>query len=217
MCKIIYTFSNTGGFMDWQFFIRKLLHDLVNPLAGSKMNLELLNMGASTPEEVIPEVEAQLDRIQFLIEQTRGLVSIPIEENVDPLTESEISQLQAELLEAFPGCEADVAWDTLPEILLPTDALKKILFALVQNAVDQQATKFSLLTSGDVYDCRDNGTPFSDRSVTEALTPFFSTREDAAGLGLNVIEYILDGYGGELILRPDDSTKRALLVLKFPR
>lgn len=204
--------------MNWPFFIRKLLHDLVNPLSGSKIQLELMQMGASTAEDTFPEIESQLDRMQVLIEKTRDLISIEVQAEKKPLEASAIENIQTHLNTEFPMLSDDFPWSKFVGTLLSEEHFKSVLVALYENAADQQATKILCQPSTDgSFIISDNGMPFTDNTIKEALIAFCSSKPQGIGLGLTQAAYTMELYQGDLVLRATETDKRAELILKLPR
>jgi|GEM_PF-3606501 len=201
--------------MDWPAFIRKLLHDLVNPLAGSKMHLELLVLGASTPEEATPELESQLERIQKIIEETRELVALDASIEAPALSKTELQKIDTRLGQIFPDIDYVLPVSFLAGLCIPARYVEVIFTVLLKNACEAEASEIMFEISENTILCRDNGSPFTENNRERALTPFFSSKPDATGLGLNVVQYILENYQGEISVQPHTSPKGGVIVLRF--
>ncbi len=174
-------------------------------------------MGASKAEEVLPDIDQQLKRMIYLIERTRGVVSFEVQSTVAPLAAPDLDEVRQALTQNFPDLEISDLESCLLDVLIPTEHLIQLLSALCENAVEQQASElvFQATPAGMVI--TDNGNPFTDQTQQEALRPFYSSKEEGVGLGLNLVICIAEAYGGSFELVPCQQKKRAHFILSLPR
>jgi two-component system sensor histidine kinase PilS (NtrC family) len=60
----------------------------------------------------------------------------------------------------------------------------------------------------------DKGTGFADEIRDKVFTPFFSTREDCAGLGLAIVQQFVEQHGGTVeLLKPEEGS---IVVIRLP-
>jgi len=74
--------------------VRKLIHDLVNPIAACKLELELLEMGNGDAADFPERIKAQLQVLQWICERTREAVRwCPAADKPLPLTEADLESI----------------------------------------------------------------------------------------------------------------------------
>lgn len=181
------------------------------------MHLELLGMGASSIQEATSEVQAQLDQLQKIINETRKLVALDLSLEATPLEISEIGSLLQRAEKLFEGIELNIPENSLAGVMLPPVHLEAILHALIHNAQEAGANRFSIVPREGYLFAEDNGTPFTDVAILKALTPYYSSKEGSVGLGLNISLYLLESYRGGLAIQSSSSEKKACIKLTLPR
>ena len=93
---------------------------------------------------------------------------------------------------------------------------EQMLIPLISNAVESlensgditilvQRSEFENV-SGEVVDCfeimiQDNGSGISPNIIDQIFEPFFSSKSDQVGLGLNFAQQVISDYGGKIKVR----------------
>jgi two-component system sensor histidine kinase FlrB len=98
------------------------------------------------------------------------------------------------------------------------DALQGVLNNLLENAVEQGATRvrLSLRVGSEIeLDVADNGRGIPDDLQQRIFDPFFTTRASGTGLGLAVVQNLVLNHGGEISCGHSD-TGGAVFHLRFP-
>ena len=62
---------------------------------------------------------------------------------------------------------------------------------------------------------RDTGPGFSEESLSKAMDPFFTTKDNGTGLGLPIVQAIIDSHGGSMKLA-NAPQGGALITISFP-
>jgi len=205
-----------------------LAHEIRNPLAGLQGAVEALSDQVPGDSDLGREFT---DRAVDEIRRINGLVSdfvafgkpSPVERV--PSSLPEIVRAAAGLLSAQArkqGVAVEVqAPDEGPEMMLDPDKIKQALINIMLNGIqampdggvlnielecDEKAATVSIADAGP-------GIPEEARD--SIFTPFFSTKEQGAGLGLPLAHQIADSHGGTLRLgRPEG--RGAVFVLVLP-
>ena len=93
------------------------------------------------------------------------------------------------------------------------------LLANAQQAMNGQGEIFidsMLTTDGNLtLTCRDTGTGFSNDTLAKAMDPFFTTKDNGTGLGLPIVQAIIDSHGGSMTLS-NAPQGGALITITFP-
>ena len=93
--------------------------------------------------------------------------------------------------------------DSRFNIYVDQNRFEQVLINLIQNAVqakdDAKATSFievSADTEKSVIFIRDNGKGMNAEQIQNIFTPFYTTKKDGNGLGLSIVQNIIESHGG---------------------
>lgn len=184
-------------------FADLLAHDLRNPLAVAKGNLELLQDTHDTPE--IEEIERAHTRMEQIIDDTlqharTGTVSgttevIPFDEKIRIVWESIPTTKEADL--TLP----DPSW----KIRAHEGRLSQLLENLITNAVEHAGptvtVEVGVLGEEDGFYVEDDGPGLPQAIRVLMETPSGLTRERDEGYGLQIVEQVAEDHGWETRLR----------------
>lgn len=200
-----------------------LAHEIRNPLASIKTSVELLEGPGVTGEKQLPASRAT-ELLQVLGEETDRLNRIlteflrfaraelradddaPAHSTVAAVLQSTYSLVQQRLDAAGVTVELD-AGDLHRKVSITEDHLQQVLLNLILNACDampvggtiririDHESRDTLTLSAE--DCGPGIPPDVARSVFD---PFFSTKEGGVGLGLSIVDRLLEACGGGIKL-----------------
>ncbi len=198
-------------------------HEIRNPLSTIGLNLQLVeeDLGAAKdPREErilrrITVVEAEVKRLQSILEQFLGYVRVP-DLQLAPVV---IDRLLREIVE-FEQPETDqkgvslrlMTDDTAGQVELDANQFRAVIVNLVRNALDacrpgDQILLSSRRNGGDgnevVVQVTDTGVGMTADVLEKAFTPYFSTKKTGTGLGLPTARRIIEQHGGVLELQSD--------------
>lgn len=193
-------------------FIRRLDHEMKNPLTAIKIQLDNLQASTTGSMRVITDVRAQADRLVLLTRGLRSLADLetrPLE--MEPVDVDELLQEVVDFLEATERINLDI--QRLPWAIPPIEGDRELLLMAFRNLVDN-ALKYSAdtieirarHTSGhlnvEVIDTG-RGIPEDELAmITEELYRGSNVHEiEGSGLGLSIVERIILRHGGRLELR----------------
>ena len=198
-------------------------HDLKTPLAALRVRIEAVEDDTERGRmaAVIEDINRSLDDILSLARVGRPS---------DPLEQTELSALVADIVGEYEDMGDDVTLGDAPRIVMPLRAtwLRRALRNLVSNALRYGTrARVSLHHDGAeaVLVVEDDGPGIPEREITRMLEPF--TRLEAsrnsstggAGLGLTLARAIADQHGGSLTLanRQDGGETTGLTaILRLP-
>ena len=219
-----------------------LAHEIKNPLGGIKGAAQLFKREVNRNPELLQYAEImvrEVDRVNLLIEQLLD-ISRPAKLNLDALNIHEL--LDAVLLlerEAVPDRSVVVKKNfdpSLPPIRGDRAQLTQVFLNLVKNALQamkgkgcltvttRMATDFHIRDQGGEWakfirvDVEDDGPGIKEEDLPHIFSPFFSTKNNGAGLGLAICYRIIKEHGG--LIRVDNregggaSFKVSLLVVE---
>lgn len=193
-------------------FIRRLDHELKNPLTAIQIHLDNLQESAAGDQSAIADVRTQANRLVVL---TRGLRSLADLEtrplDVEPVDVDELLKEVVEFLEAPDRIKLDV--QKLPWAVPPIQGDRELLLMafrnLAQNALIYSTDSIEIRarhTTGDlVVEVIDTGRgipPGELPLVTEELFRGSNVHEiSGSGLGLSIVQRIISRHNGRLELR----------------
>lgn len=218
-------------------FIRRLDHELKNPLTSLQASLENLQAATddATRQKAETNIERSLERLGHLLRDLRKLSDI--EESMLEREPVDIPDLLEEILEvvrATPGREGRESKLLVtqvptppPPVLGDRDLLGLGFYNLLDNAlkftVQKEAVEVRVRDNGRavVVEVADSGPgiPYEEQGrVFEELFRGENARGvEGSGLGLSFVKRIVELHGGELSLRSQqDSEHGTIFTLRLP-
>ncbi len=197
-----------------------LAHEIKNPLAVIRMNMDLLAedlADAETPRErrarsKIDVVHDQCTRLESLLNdflkfaRVRSLDLLPgsLNEQVESVLRFFAVQARSSGIRVLPHLDGE-----LPSILLDQETLRAALLNLVKNALEAMPgggalTVITRITSqGVALDLIDTGSGMDENTALHMFDAFYSTKEGGSGLGLPTARKIIEGHGGRISVQSD--------------
>lgn len=201
-------------------FIQRLDHELKNPLTAIQVHLDNLQESQDTNRQTIAEVRAQADRLAQLTRGLRRLADLglrPLE-----IERVEIGELLDEVVELLQAPDSAQVADRItldvqkvPWPIPPVEGDRELLLMVFRNLADN-ALKYSPPNAGVQIRARHTsgalvvevidtgrGIPSDELPlVAEELYRGSNTRDVAgSGLGLSIVQRIVERHGGRLEIR----------------
>ena len=197
-----------------------LAHEIKNPLGGIKGAAQLLKReaGAASPiREYTDIIVREVDRVDHLIEQLLDL-SRPVKFHLAPLNIHELLDevllLERHSVEAGKVLVRKQFDPSLPLIQGDRAQLTQVFLNVVKNALQaiggdgcltmttRMETDFHIREEGKGrgkfirVEVQDDGPGISEENLPYIFSPFFTTKEKGAGLGLAICHRIITEHGG---------------------
>lgn len=202
-------------------FLRRLDHELKNPLMGMRAGLaNLTGTDLSAPQrEIIESVETQTLRLSRLLADLRKLAELEIRPlDCAPVDMNELLQDAAALTTERPEAEGRQIMLTLPQApwpLPPVSGDRDLLFLLIHNLLDN-ALKFT--APGDKIELRafedgarvvvevaDTGAGIPEKDAQLVWNELYRGENargvPGSGIGLALVRAIAERHNGEVFLR----------------
>lgn len=193
-----------------------LAHELNQPLmALSNFAVATRSMLGSAPTEVLAaaldDIIQQSKRANEIVRRVRSFIN-PQRGNYEYLGINDvithaIEMLQAELQRTPATINALLA-PGLAQVRGDKVLLEQVIVNLVQNAIHAQLDKPAADRAIDIstlfrnntiqIQVTDQGTGVSVEKMEQLFTPFFTTKADGLGLGLNICRTIVEAHGGSI-------------------
>lgn len=187
-----------------------LAHEIRNPLGLIKNYMYVIKKYVTNElgMHAMMVIDNSVGRINQLIENLLSFSRLGNES--DTITDVEklilgIVELEGKKLREL-GISFEVNCGALGLLLLNEEALKIILFNLIDNAADalknvEKEVKKILLEVRSIEDAvyiqvRDNGCGMEESKLETIFNPFFTTKDNGTGLGLYIVSFELDNING---------------------
>jgi len=196
----------------------KVAHEIRNPLSSISLNAELLQdeignyAGVDTEEAMtlLKAISAEIDRVTSLTEEylqfSRLPESRPVRGNLHHVLEELVEFLSHELQHKKIEFEYQVQ-DNLPALHFDRVQIRRALLNIIRNAIEAmpKGGKLKLWTEQKkhqvVIHVADTGSGIPDDVIEKIFDPFFTTKDFGTGLGLAVVQQIIDEHGGQISCR----------------
>ena len=201
----------------WQNMAQQLAHEIKNPLTPIKLSAErVLRRWRNEPENIGEIIESSM---MAIIQETEGLstllnefrtLSKPMEPSQSWTNLREpVEEVVNVYSSSYPGVKFDMAHiENGVSIKIDKHRLSQILTNLVINAVDamngtgQIEIRADLVKKREVWYCRisvkDSGKGIGEQEGHLIFTPYFTTKGSGTGLGLPIVERIVNDHGGAI-------------------
>lgn len=205
-----------------------IAHEVRNPLAGIQGALEVLRKGmAADPSrrEVMDEVMAQVVRLETLVRdlltfaQPRPLSRQTV--NLNDLVDRVVRFLQESLDRSGIRVRRD-SQTPLPGISADPQQLEQVFLNLIENAVQAMEAGGTLSVdtreSGDSLQVAftDTGKGIPAGDLQRIFHPFFTTKHRGSGLGLSIVQKIVEAHDGSVRVESEPGRGTRVTVL-LPR
>ncbi len=201
-------------------FTADVAHELRTPLAGLRLNLEMVDA------ELLPEKQIFIQRIDQLLLTIEQLLNLARAGNKLQSQEQILFNLQDEViyplqqeLEEFPH---DIQWNIPDNIEIHGDS--SLIYLLLKNIMDNiryyapnsVETIFNVEVRNDFlhFNIIDNGPGVSENQLS-ILTQRFKRIDESRkgfGLGLNIAERVCHVHNGELVIQNRNDGQSGLVI-----
>ncbi len=222
----------------WKEVAQRVAHEIKNPLTPIALSAERVQRHLDRVDAAIPDESKQMIRsatdvirssvetLRLLVDQFSALADFPVAQP-RPV---EINQIVQEALKVFSGrlegMEIKLHLEPhLPLVMADTEALKRALTSLVDNAAEamQQSLVRVLTVRAGLNETQtmaeivvtDTGHGLTEDIRERLFLPFFSTRRRGTGLGLSIAAKIIQEHHGT-IRAEDNKPVGARFIVELP-
>jgi len=209
----------------WKEVARRVAHEIKNPLTPISLNAELIQRHISRLAPILAEhqiesrspevierssqiITASVETMRSLVDQFSALAEFP---SARPQP-SDLNNIVETALSLFAGRLGNIHLTLdlarhLPLVLADTEALKRALSNLIDNAAEAMQESLlrelhistRLLESGLVeLTVADTGPGLTDDMRERLFLPYFSTKQRGTGLGLSIAAKIVQEHQGTI-------------------
>jgi len=212
----------------WESIARKLAHEIKNPLTPIQLTIDRLKSKYSETinsndkdnfNEYLKIIIKQINQIESLVNEFSDFARMPkpilkendlvniIKENIKLLKEIDLS------IKINLRCNEDKVY-----FFCDTEQLSRAFLNLIKNSIESIQEKSSknvdfvkkidieIVNKKDYIDfiITDNGIGFSDIEINNIIKPYYTTKSKGSGLGLSIVNKIINDHNGLLKLIKKD-------------
>ena len=192
-------------------------HEIGNPLNALNIHLQLLsrelrNLPADSGgalEELVTVARDEVARLDTIITQflraIRPSKPVLVPEQLPDVLQETLRLLKTEFENRRIKVTVDIA-EAMPMVHLDRVQIKQVFFNLIKNALEAMSDGGALkivLTVGDIYveiAFIDTGKGIALDEMGRVFEPYHTTKEKGTGLGLMIVQRIVEEHGGEIEL-----------------
>ncbi|WP_457600783.1 ATP-binding protein [Hydrogenivirga sp.] len=203
-------------FKTWQEAVKRIAHEIKNPLTPIRLNLERLGRYAERGEfsgdkfvELTKLILKEIDRISELITQFKHLS--PSKEL--RLERVSLSELLNDIRKLYSSAGVNVEVKGEKEVMGDTALLKEVFYNLINNSIEWGAKNVSISVHEDRIEYRDDGKGIPEEEIESIFMPYYSSNPKGMGLGMAVVKRIVEDHGWNVRALP--SERGFHLVIEF--
>ena len=203
-------------------------HELRNPLAGIKINTQILSRKKDLPEmekKLLSSTQEGIEKIQKIVDDmlhfAKPKASHFEEEEINGVVKESLAILQTKLKKSNITSAFEKG-QRLPRLFIDIHQIQQVLINLMLNAI-QAMEKGGTLTirtfpeneGGVGIEVKDTGVGIAKSHVKKIFDPFFTTKSEGTGLGLSISLKILESHGATIDV-VSEAGRGSTFTIHFP-
>lgn len=194
----------------------KVAHEIRNPLSSISLNAELLqdelNSYAQTDtgeaQSLLQSMIAEIDRVTSLTEEylqfSRLPESQPVRDDINRVVKESVDFYQPQARQKKVVLQSAISTKTW-EVRFDPVQIRRVLLNIMRNAVEAMP-KGGMLNIATEQSGRevvirivDTGVGIAPEEIEKIFDPFFTTKDFGTGLGLAVVQQIIEEHRGRIV------------------
>lgn len=208
-------------------------HEIGNPLNALHIHLQLLEREireldterADELHELVNIANNEVSRLDVIITQflraIRPAKPDPTDTAVDDLLRQTLNLLREEISNRSVDVQLSIP-ESVPPIKVDRDQMKQAFFNVIRNAIQAMPDGGALeitISSSDTFQAitfRDSGVGIAAEDLARIFEPYHTTKTEGSGLGMMIVQRIVQDHGGQIEVRSKPETGTAITIL-LPR
>jgi two-component system, NtrC family, nitrogen regulation sensor histidine kinase NtrY len=204
----------------WREVARRIAHEIKNPLTPIQLSAErlrkryakLLDRDGAILDKCTNTIIQQVDELKHLVNEFSQFARLPAAQ----LAPHDLNEIVQEALFLFKEGHRAVHFQfrqgEIPLLELDREQMKRVLINLLDNAitaVDEKgeitlATAYESNRGVVCLEIADNGCGLAADVKARIFEPYFSTKKNGTGLGLTIVNQIIEDHRGYIRVRPNE-------------
>ncbi len=217
----------TERYEAWEVVARKLAHEIKNPLTPIQLSLDRLREKYSSQigekksqfNDYLLTINRQIKDIENLVNEFSNFARMP-RPVVKKININDVIIRSIDFLKISLKSKVSFNKNTNSNLIMgDEDQLYRVFINIIKNAdesIMQILNKkpnykgkidIEILKNNDyiVIIIKDNGEGISD--TKKVMTPYFTTKKNGTGLGLPIVNKIINEHSGEIVIKKENGTK----------
>lgn len=200
-----------------------IAHEIRNPLTSLKGFLQLLQAGVRHKDEYYKIMKDEIEKMEAITSEllfmAKPLTNNMKKEYVEKMIRDVAVLLQSEA--RLKNISIKIEEPITETIYCDSSQIKQVLINLVKNAIEamEQPGEITLFVHSNeervIINVKDEGVGIPKDIIDQLGSPFFTTKKEGTGLGLNITKEILKLHGGSLSFSKN-ADKGSTFQLIFP-
>jgi PAS domain S-box-containing protein len=204
-------------------------HELRNPLAGIKINTQILSRKKDLPEmekKLLNSTQEGIEKIQKIVDDmlhfAKPKASHFKEEEINEVVEEGLAILQTKLKKGNITSVFERGRG-LPRLRIDIHQIQQVLINLMLNSIQAMEKggtltirTFQEIEGGVGIELKDTGVGIPKSHLKKIFDPFFTTKSEGTGLGLSISLKILEKHGAAIDAQSEEE-KGSIFTIHFPR
>ncbi|SDZ55912.1 two-component system, NtrC family, sensor histidine kinase AtoS [Evansella caseinilytica] len=185
-------------------------HEIRNPLAVIDGFLSLMNQSLTAEERNrfhMPLLTKELERINAIIEEMLLLSKPSAPQFRETYLQEVIDDILPLINESHANENIDFQIDLTKELLtMDVKQMKQVFYNLIRNSIDAMGSSGKITISSKVANrsyhifVKDSGSGIPKELQRTIFDPFLTSKETGTGLGLTIVQRIIDNHHGDISL-----------------
>lgn len=204
----------------WREVARRIAHEIKNPLTPIQLSAErlrkryakLLKGDGAILDKCTNTIIQQVDELKTLVNEFSQFARLPSAQ----LAPHDLNETVQEALFLFKEGHRAIRFQfrqgEIPLLELDREQMKRVLINLLDNAVTAVEEKGEITISTTYESARgvvclevaDNGSGLAADVKERIFEPYFSTKKNGTGLGLTIVNQIIEDHLGYIRVRPNE-------------
>jgi len=203
-------------FKTWQDAVKRIAHEIKNPLTPIRLNLERLGRYAEKGQidaekfrDLVNLILKEIERISDLINQFRHLTpsrSLRLER-------FKLSDLVKDLRKLYSSAGVEIVLEGDRTVEGDLSLLKEMFYNLINNSIEWGATSITLRVDRNRLEYRDNGRGIREEELQNVFIPYYTSNPRGMGIGMAIVKKIVEDHGWWISAFP--SREGAYFIIEF--
>lgn len=211
----------------WRGIAQRIAHEIKNPLTPIQLSLEHLRDKLNDDpqrykkvmDRCIGQIGEEVETLRKMAEEFSEFAKMP-EPNFQI---SDINSLLRDVLTIYLNSNVEVNYEiNLPRVKIDKERIKIVFKNILQNAIDAIGAKIQGQETKDKWqisseyrifittsldnkkikiEFQDNGAGMDEETKSKIFTPYFSNKERGMGLGLTIVQKIINDHNGKILVQ----------------
>ena len=194
-------------FKVWEEAVKRIAHEIKNPLTPIKLNLERIlrnlqkeSIDREKLKELIRVILKEVDRINHLIVQFRN---ISFDRKLEP-KKINLSELLEEVRRVYLSTGVSIEVKGEKTVIGDEGILKEVFFNLINNSIENGARNIRIEITPEKLIYEDDGKGITTQEAKHIFEPFFSKNPKGFGIGMSVVKKIVEEHGWSVKVIPSE-------------